>query len=203
MDDNMPSTNSIGKCLKCGNIRPLKGTCCDVCEDCFNQYKTLYNQKCIELNLPLVDDSKFVFSLKVETKTKFKNWRVYYLRNRDRIRAYQKKYDKTPSGKLLCSRRAHKRRSREFKTESTLTLNQWNKILETQGNKCTICGKRFNKSNPATKDHIIPVSKGGGLTFENVQALCRSCNSSKSNRIDYSLIVSYGIFDQCSVKQGT
>lgn len=36
------------------------------------------------------------------------------------------------------------------------------------------------------QDHILPVSKGGGLTQDNVQALCRSCNASKSDKhIDF------------------
>jgi hypothetical protein len=32
-------------------------------------------------------------------------------------------------------------------------------------------------------DHIIPVSRGGSNSLENVQLLCRRCNSSKSNKI--------------------
>jgi 5-methylcytosine-specific restriction endonuclease McrA len=40
----------------------------------------------------------------------------------------------------------------------------------------------------ATQDHIIPVSRGGGLTFENIQALCKSCNSSKNAKLDKSFI---------------
>ena len=30
-----------------------------------------------------------------------------------------------------------------------------------------------------TFDHILPVSKGGQTTFDNLQLLCRSCNSAK------------------------
>ena len=32
-------------------------------------------------------------------------------------------------------------------------------------------------------DHIIPVSRGGLTTEENLQALCWKCNRSKSNKI--------------------
>ena len=32
-------------------------------------------------------------------------------------------------------------------------------------------------------DHVIPVSKGGSNTLNNIQLLCRRCNATKSNRI--------------------
>ena len=33
-----------------------------------------------------------------------------------------------------------------------------------------------------TIDHIRPVSKGGGLVLDNVQLLCKSCNSIKHDK---------------------
>lgn len=42
---------------------------------------------------------------------------------------------------------------------------------------CKLCGShKF-----LTIDHIIPVSKGGQTTKENLQTLCRNCNSKKSD----------------------
>jgi 5-methylcytosine-specific restriction endonuclease McrA len=67
--------------------------------------------------------------------------------------------------------------------EATLTDEEWNQILILQNNSCGWCDCFFDDSNPPERDHVIPVSKGGALTFENVQALCRSCNSKKGNKI--------------------
>lgn len=99
-----------------------------------------------------------------------------------------KKYTLTPNGKVAIKRRSHKRRAQIKTTENTLTLNQWNKILSMQNNRCNICNKRFTVKRPPTTDHIIPLSKNGGLTFENVQALCQSCNSRKYNKSDTQFI---------------
>jgi hypothetical protein len=45
--------------------------------------------------------------------------------------------------------------------------------------KCVKCGS--NRS--LTVDHIHPESLGGSLDLSNLQTLCKSCNSSKGNRL--------------------
>ncbi len=44
---------------------------------------------------------------------------------------------------------------------------------------CKLCGAKDN----LTLDHMHPVSLGGKTTKENLQALCKSCNSFKSNKL--------------------
>jgi 5-methylcytosine-specific restriction endonuclease McrA len=118
----------------------------------------------------------------------------YQIINKERETARKRDYKKTPAGKLSCSKYYHTRKTRRHAVPNTLTLKQWNKILENQNKRCAICGKRFSVNNLPTKDHIIPLSNGGGFTFENVQALCNSCNSSKNNRVDLTNIVSWGVY---------
>lgn len=51
-------------------------------------------------------------------------------------------------------------------------------ILARDSYRCRSCG-----SNAYLElDHIIPVSKGGATSFENLQVLCRQCNLNKGNR---------------------
>lgn len=120
-------------------------------------------------------------------------FKEYRIANKEAIALYQSGYQKTPQGKANNIRGAHKRRDHLRRTPCTLTFEQWQKILKYQKNKCVGCNKKFTKRRPPTRDHIIPISKGGGLTYENVQALCLSCNSRKRDKIDHNKIISWGV----------
>lgn len=48
-------------------------------------------------------------------------------------------------------------------------------VWERDNFTCQKCGSRRNLSI----DHVYPESKGGELTMENCQTLCKSCNSRK------------------------
>jgi hypothetical protein len=53
-------------------------------------------------------------------------------------------------------------------------------IFERDGNQCLACGT----GDDITIDHIYPWSKGGGDDPDNLQTLCRSCNSKKGARVE-------------------
>ena len=52
------------------------------------------------------------------------------------------------------------------------------RVFERDGYRCKQCGT--NKH--LTVDHINPISRGGSDDFDNLQTLCRSCNSRKGAR---------------------
>lgn len=52
-------------------------------------------------------------------------------------------------------------------------------VHERDGHKCLTCGTGLD----LTCDHIHPESKGGLTTLENLQTLCRSCNSKKGVKV--------------------
>lgn len=72
---------------------------------------------------------------------------------------------------------------REFKyTGATHTLGEW-ELLKAQYNyTCPDCGKR-EPAVSLTRDHVIPISRGGSDRIENIQPLCQPCNSKKHTKI--------------------
>lgn len=49
---------------------------------------------------------------------------------------------------------------------------------------CLYCGRECHRPQ-LTRDHVLPVSKGGRDVWENVVAACFQCNSRKGNRTPY------------------
>ena len=47
---------------------------------------------------------------------------------------------------------------------------------------CAYCGREFS-SQRLTRDHVIPISKGGSDTWTNVVAACMPCNQKKGARL--------------------
>lgn len=50
-------------------------------------------------------------------------------------------------------------------------------VLRRDGHHCGYCGR-----SAATVDHIIPRSRGGADSWENLVACCQSCNSKKADK---------------------
>ena len=69
------------------------------------------------------------------------------------------------------------RRARELAAPGSHTLAEWRaKVLEYEG-RCAYCGE----SRPLTRDHILPLSRGGSDFISNVVPACKPCNSRKGS----------------------
>jgi 5-methylcytosine-specific restriction endonuclease McrA len=54
-------------------------------------------------------------------------------------------------------------------------------LLLRDRSKCQFCGKKF-RSEELTMDHVIPKSKGGIVSWENIVCACVECNHRKADR---------------------
>jgi 5-methylcytosine-specific restriction enzyme A len=53
------------------------------------------------------------------------------------------------------------------------------KLVKARDGSCRHCGA----TEQLTVDYIIPLSRGGTMTLDNAQTLCRACNARKGNRV--------------------
>ena len=72
-----------------------------------------------------------------------------------------------------------KRVSRINGLDYNYSYEEWTQAVKIFNGECAYCG-RTDKT--LTKEHFIPVSKGGEFTRDNIIPVCGSCNSSKGNR---------------------
>jgi 5-methylcytosine-specific restriction endonuclease McrA len=84
------------------------------------------------------------------------------------------RYRRTEKGTII--RRITKARRRG--AIGNFTAEQWSAKCAEFGGKCAHCGA----TERLEIDHIKPIALGGTNTIDNVQPLCRHCNSSKGAR---------------------
>lgn len=128
-----------------------------------------------------------------KVKAASKTWRE---NNSERVKAFQRaRQEANPEKKANAENKANirawnqahpeKRRqsaqrykARKRSLLSTLTLEQWANIKRHFNNCCAYCGN----NSLLTQDHLVPLSKGGEYTHNNIIPACKSCNSSKGPR---------------------
>lgn len=108
----------------------------------------------------------------------------YRQENRKNYIKSQRKYRRSEKGKAMRQRENTVRQSRIKNILNTLTAKEWLNILKQYDYRCAYCGKDLlNLFDRPTRDHIMPVSKGGDNIKENIVPACQSCNSRKHNKI--------------------
>lgn len=111
----------------------------------------------------------------------------YRAANLDKVNTYDRKRGKEAYRKAPEKRRMYTavRRARNRANGEGFTTPQWRALCAKYGNRCLCCGKPSPEIT-LSPDHIVPVSRGGKGTIDNIQPLCIQCNKRKSTKtIDY------------------
>lgn len=174
--------NKTKKCSKCGEYKlanveyygkdkknkdGLRG----LCRACYSeQQKKYYNE-----NKKKILNYKKQYYLD-NTDEMSERSRIYREKNAEKVRAYKRQYKK--ENRDLFNGYKHKRRAQKRMLPNTLNATQWKRAKRHFEKSCAYCGVK----EALTRDHFIPLSKGGGFTRENIVPACISCNSSKGDR---------------------
>lgn len=195
------------KCEKCGSTK--KGKYAEVCNFCYYQeYNPAYYQK----NKDNIKEQHKTYYASCPDVIKERTKKYYNLNrndmreanriwvrnhperireiarlsakvNRPRIYKYQKSWIKAHPE--FSQRKYNMRRSMLMGGGGSYTTEEWIKLRDSTGGVCPCC-KTYVGVEKLSLDHIIPVAKKGSSYIENIQPLCKPCNSKKGTGIiDY------------------
>jgi 5-methylcytosine-specific restriction endonuclease McrA len=176
-------------CIECNDVRLYGDKLCSKCK-LIKKYTDAYNyiSVCKHCNKEFGIDIKLnnlgvVAQLNkycsVECNKQLKN-----ITKKKNAKIHRRKY-KNKYGRIRDDKQWAKKYGNKYEHISRSIVYRKHKYI------CTSCGVKcihpnkdnYNQSNAATLDHIIPKSKGGSHTYDNVTLLCRSCNTIKSDKI--------------------
>lgn len=171
-------------CSKCGLEKNHGGK--GLCTACYSNFRywsnheklTEYNKHRREVDAERINAAKKRY-LENNPERRKQSQRDYYYNNPEKVKESATKYRL----KNMDRRRAtfSRYQARKYGLPADLTVTQWHQILKEYDQACAYCGV---KSVKLEKDHIIPVTRGGGFTASNIVPACRSCNASKRDKTD-------------------
>jgi 5-methylcytosine-specific restriction endonuclease McrA len=166
--------NDTITCVMCGKIvfrRDIKGSATKTC-----------SVECSLKNKKLLDSKR-------DKQKRNEYNHSYYLQHTSQLIEYQRAYRKTPKGKEIMSRADSKeprkiaklmhRHAQRSITGITRKLTKDDiEFIMNMKTSCAYCGG----VDDLCIDHIIPLARGGSNDLDNLQILCRVCNSSKNKK---------------------
>lgn len=140
------------------------------------KYKEMQRKKYLRWKKEKPNELKAIQKKARENQKKKKPWLKY--NHQESTKAQQKAWRKShPENISIISKNAKLKRKDVI---GFYTKSEWELLLIQYGYTCPSCGK---KDIELHADHIIPIIKGGSNFIENIQPLCKSCNSSKYTKI--------------------
>jgi 5-methylcytosine-specific restriction endonuclease McrA len=157
----------LGVCVKCGGAERYKnGDCMNCARDRASKYR--------------LDNPKASNEWRKNHPGYQANWKK---ENPERIIEYRRAFNLAVPGRTASYSQNYKATKR--KNGGSYTPDEWNAMIEKYGGHCLACGK----ITKLAADHVKPVSLGGLNIIDNIQPLCKSCNSKKKqDEIDYRIL---------------
>ena len=152
------------------------------CKSCVREYQRTIVDRRAEYNQQYREANRETFVLKraenrERTAQRAKRW---YEANREQIKQKGREWEQNNPDKRKAI--IHRRRAGLESSDRHYTAEEWQALCAKYDYRCLCCGEQ----KPLTVDHIVPISRNGSNDIDNIQPLCRSCNSKKHDSIiDY------------------
>lgn len=148
-------------------------------KECSKVYRLKYNNS--EKGKQIRKD----FSEEYRKTSKYKDYQKNYYSIYEHIKKrkeYGKIYRQTEHAKILARFKSSKRRSKLREVIHEDYKDWLKKILSYKFYICHWCGEKFS-IDKLTLDHLIPISKGGPDTKDNLVPCCMECNRKKHAKL--------------------
>lgn len=201
-----PASAYIGgmekRCTKCGEVKPLdafyidkrrpagRGEACRACRNVyFEEYRRAHRELCnarskaSKAKKPEVEKAYSSRYWKLYPKRVKARLAKYYARHPERLRARSAAYRKANPEKIAADwalKRARKQGARAGCRKAYAAFVKWSRIELTI--PCNWCGKETIRGE-RHRDHIVPLSRGGADSVENLCISCPSCNLHKNAKL--------------------
>ncbi len=150
-------------------------------KDFFIEKKMKVCKGCDKTFLPVRSDQIYCGSFSAKTGCSVSTLKIrrkrFYSLNKDKIKTQQKNY--YLQHKDVFEAKGRRYRNRKFAAEGFHSNQEWELLKKQYAYRCAHC----KQSALLTRDHIIPLSKGGSDNIVNIQPLCKPCNSAKRDKL--------------------
>lgn len=128
------------------------------------------------MNDEIIKERRFIYRKNNKQKIAKAN-KIFYQKNKDLIKKRVKNWVQDNPEKRRANNLIYVQRKRSL--ISNFSFYQWQQCLTHFNHQCAYCGS----TESLEQEHVIPVSRGGHYTPDNIIPACRSCNASKNNKI--------------------
>lgn len=166
------------RCPKCGELKPAT-------PECFYRNRAASDGFCCYCKVCMSAMQQARAARKMETDRAWRQAHPERWRELRRADSWRRKVARAQELRVWRAknpeRRNEHRRARKLLERGASGHHgerQWQALKRKHDYTCLCCGKREPEIE-LTRDHILPLTQGGSDGIENIQPLCRSCNSSK------------------------
>lgn len=140
------------------------------CVECLRQHVTKYHGRHRSLRLEYFSELA-----KRDPAGNRRRSRKWYALNRDQAQAKNGEWKRQNPEAVRSHLRNSNARRRSTKLAGSVSAAEWRDVLARHSGRCAQCGS----VERIEMDHIVPLSRGGAHSHDNVQPLCAPCNRRK------------------------